>query len=566
MAEVLLLGNNDRSTLTACRSLGRQGIAVDILGMGERSAAGYSRYARKLYELGDPTDDVQSLIDKLETFLSEKDYSLIIPLSDPSCQICLVARTMIESYSPIALPSDEAFAYAFDKGLLVEKCQELGIPTPDSTVVTSENNLPKDFPCYLKPVHSAVIQHNQIRTFGVKKVRSKSEFQNFIRECGDGVRILSQQECVGKGVGVYLIANHGKILSASQQNRLHEPRDGGGSSYRMTVPLDPALHEYTERLIEAIRWTGVAMLEFKEDSEKGCWSVMELNGRFWGSLALTVESGLDYPYWLYQLWINKDQTIGRYVTPSLGKRQRHLGKDLKWLAKGIQGKKGGEVKKWISDLRHIWTGKEKMDIESLLDPGPGLAYWVGAGGAVTERIVNRVRRPFFMMQYIKKERELTRQFTTLCRLGQPKLLFVCRGNICRSPFAEQYCRQRLGYDQVKSAGTFPKRHRRVTTDAEFVAQQGFGVDLTKHRSQLFDNELVEWADVILVMDFKNYAEIKKQTEKKRQFVILLGSVGNIGEISDPYGKNQQVYQETYEMISKNIDRVLKYGKISIQTR
>jgi predicted ATP-grasp superfamily ATP-dependent carboligase len=69
----------------------------------------------------------------------------------------------------------------------------------------------------------------------------------------------------------------------------------------MSVRCDPRLREWSEQLLGALRWHGVAMVEFKWDEVRGTASLMEINGRFWGSLALALSAGMDFPYWLYRL-------------------------------------------------------------------------------------------------------------------------------------------------------------------------------------------------------------------------------------------------------------------------
>ena len=63
----------------------------------------------------------------------------------------------------------------------------------------------------------------------------------------------------------------------------------------------PALEAHADRLLEGVRFHGVAMVEFRYDERTGqCW-LLEVNPRFWGSLALAIQSGVDFPYLLYRM-------------------------------------------------------------------------------------------------------------------------------------------------------------------------------------------------------------------------------------------------------------------------
>ena len=67
------------------------------------------------------------------------------------------------------------------------------------------------------------------------------------------------------------------------------------SVYRESIAADPALVERSRRLLEHFGWQGVAMVEYKVDERTGTPMLMEINGRFWGSLQLAVDAGVDFP-------------------------------------------------------------------------------------------------------------------------------------------------------------------------------------------------------------------------------------------------------------------------------
>jgi predicted ATP-grasp superfamily ATP-dependent carboligase len=84
--------------------------------------------------------------------------------------------------------------------------------------------------------------------------------------------------------------------------------------------------EYSTRLLGAKRWSGVAMVEYKLDSRDHSPKLMEVNGRFWGSLQLAVDSGVDFPFLLYQLATGAELRLpGPY---QLGVRTRWLSGDV----------------------------------------------------------------------------------------------------------------------------------------------------------------------------------------------------------------------------------------------
>ncbi len=130
------------------------------------------------------------------------------------------------------------------------------------------------------------------------ELRKYSEALNtnleILLEQGD---VSVQENFIGMGVGVELLAARGELLFAFQHVRVHEPIMG--SSYRKSVPLDPKLLEASTKLLKALNYTGVAMVEFKVNFKTGAWVFIEINARFWGSLPLAVAAEADFPYYLY---------------------------------------------------------------------------------------------------------------------------------------------------------------------------------------------------------------------------------------------------------------------------
>ncbi len=73
--------------------------------------------------------------------------------------------------------------------------------------------------------------------------------------------------------------------------------------------MDEALLERSIALLERLGWSGVAMVEYKKDLRQGDYVLMEINGRFWGSLQLAIDAGVDFPRML------ADASFGRPVSP-----------------------------------------------------------------------------------------------------------------------------------------------------------------------------------------------------------------------------------------------------------
>jgi len=143
---------------------------------------------------------------------------------------------------------------------------------------------------------------------------------------------------VGPGTGVFLLCDRGRLLTAFAHRRLREkPPSGGVSVLSESVPLDRYLRDEAMSLLGPLGWHGVAMVEYKQDSRTGRHMLMEVNGRFWGSLQLAVDAGIDFPYLCYQLAIG--QPVALPSAYRVGVKSRWLLGDLDHLLIRLRGRR-----------------------------------------------------------------------------------------------------------------------------------------------------------------------------------------------------------------------------------
>ncbi len=134
------------------------------------------------------------------------------------------------------------------------------------------------------------------------------------------------------------------------------------------------------------------------------------------------------------------------------------------------------------------------------------------------------------------------------------LLFVCLGNVCRSPFAERLARRRMqGRLSATSAGHYPVSGRRPP-ELALAAAQGFGVDLNSHRSRVLSSGMLEEAGAVFVFDDENYEAVISQQPGNISRVHLLGALCDDGplHIADPFGGPASLYESVYRRIAEAI--------------
>jgi len=202
--------------------------------------------------------------------------------------------------------------------------------------------------------------------------------------------VLAQQQVRGPGLGVFLLRWDGRTVAAFAHRRIREkPPQGGVSVYRESVALPGPLLRHAERLLDAYDFRGVAMVEFKEDAATGTPYLMEVNARFWGSLQLAIDAGVDFPALLL------DVASGRRVEPVLswreGVRCRWLWGDVDHLLAVVRAgpatrRRHLDYPGRLSTLARFlvpWRPGDRYEVLRPADPRPFLresALWFGSLG------------------------------------------------------------------------------------------------------------------------------------------------------------------------------------------
>jgi protein-tyrosine-phosphatase/predicted ATP-grasp superfamily ATP-dependent carboligase len=550
---VLILGDDTRAFLTVARSLGRRGLETHAAWCPLDSPALRSRHIHRTHRLPEYSPANRRWLDALIGLLRETAFDLVIPCHDSGLLPLQRHRAELEPLARIALIGDEAFEVFFSKRKTYELGRELAIPLPRQTVARSLAELEAaaeefGYPLVLKPQASAAIDNPWSR-LSVKKARDRAALRRMAESMRVEEGVLAQENFRGRGTGVEVLCRHGEVLTAFQHLRVHEPLDGGGSSYRKSVPLDPGMLEATRKLMRATRYTGVAMAEYKVDPQSGKWILIEVNPRFWGSLPLTVAAGLDFPSYLYDLLAGRDGPFPQEYRAGL--YARNWLNDLYWMRANLEADRRDPdlmtlpMGKVAAEIVNVVTLRERSDTITLDDPMPGLAELAEFGA---ERWRGWLERTAW------HRRRLERRAVEALQRSR-RVLFLCYGNICRSPFAEHALRALGTGRESASTGYHPADGRRSPA-AAIEAASTLGIDMSGHRSRIWTPEAIAAADIILIFDRKHRARLAAVYPEALAKTHYLGALdaGGALEIEDPWGENVERFQATYSRILELLKR------------
>lgn len=299
MARVLVTDGTARSALAVVRSLGRRGHHVFVVAERLPALAAASRFAAGSAAIPDVRVASLEAIEAIESRSRSWSIDFLIPMTDATLTGLYLSGAGSRLGPAIVLaPEREAFDAIADKGALLKRAEALTIGVPRSRVVESPDDLSAaasdiGFPCVLKPARSVISLNGRLSSFPVRYADAPASVPAYPVAA---FPLLVQERVVGSGEGVFMLTQHGHVVATFAHRRLREkPPSGGVSTYRESIEPPKDLVGWSKALVADLRWNGVAMIEFKRRAETGVAALMEVNGRFWGSLQLAIDAGVDFP-------------------------------------------------------------------------------------------------------------------------------------------------------------------------------------------------------------------------------------------------------------------------------
>jgi predicted ATP-grasp superfamily ATP-dependent carboligase len=368
--------------LTIAQSLGSRGVEVigcDDVGL---TALSFSRYAKKHFVHASATTDPERFIDDLEAAIirhkppDERPYVLMPCFQETR----LIARhaERLSRHIKVAAPAIEAIRAVDPKDSLMRTARRLNLRIPSTW--TSEElasgalPTPSGFPLIAKPPHG-------VGGRGVRRINDSDELATALAGWSrDGQSMLVQDFAPGEDYCLTALFDRGALkASAAYHNLSQFPRGAGAGVLRETVE-DAPFQETTQTLFGALGWTGVVEIDFRWNGSSAPY-LIEVNPRFWAGLFHSVESGVDFPWMLYELAVRGE--VATPAIPKLGQRTKvgglYLLAAIQEVADSDEGFAAAKTA-WAAAAQKFQSGRllaATRELGRLVTEGPDMARAAG---------------------------------------------------------------------------------------------------------------------------------------------------------------------------------------------
>jgi predicted ATP-grasp superfamily ATP-dependent carboligase len=291
--------------------------------------------------------------------IRENQYECLYPMEEETLLLLAQHQSEISKYTYLLIPDAQKIEFVRDKGNLLRFAEAHGIPipktlydppTPEPCKVQGSGPVPdvvqgsgpkpnevRDSPASdvvqglaspfdSIPIPAVIKPRISSGSFGIAYVKKREDLIPLYQKIHVQYPFPLIQEWIPDGGGTFGFsalldhASHVKAAFIHKKLRMY-PVQGGPSTLREGVE-HPQIMELGLSLLRALKWVGVAMVEFKVDPRDGIPKLMEINPRFWGSLHLAIISGVDFPYLILKM--ARSEPFDPVLNYTLGRRCRWL--------------------------------------------------------------------------------------------------------------------------------------------------------------------------------------------------------------------------------------------------
>ena len=372
---VFVANARSATSLSVIRSLGRKKNEIFAATESREDCAIYSRYCTKKIFLKSDGNDADARVNELLKIIIENKIDVFLPvLSERILRKLSERKSEFEKYTRLPVPELEQFDTFDDKSKTALLLKSLNIPSPETYLVNDEQNVQElketlQYPVLIKP-------HRGEGSAGIKIIQKADQLLGSFQAIKEEFGPCFIQEFVPgtKYAAVFLANKNSEPVRFFVHKAIREyPITGGPTCFLESVENN-AMLEYGSRILKEINYVGLVNMEFILDEKEGIPRIIDINPRFYGPLQGAVNAGVDFPYELFQLSLNRK--IEPDLNYPLGKKCRALlFEDTKHLISVLRGVKSPKynIGKFRTLINYLNFFKDNgYFILSFKDPLPGI--------------------------------------------------------------------------------------------------------------------------------------------------------------------------------------------------
>ena len=295
MKKIIVTDIKYRMAISPIRELAKKGyeiIAAEFDSVGENERLGFfSKYVsqKELIREDNFCVDIEDIC--------TASRPVLIPTNRKSLINVIANSERLSKCCDFLVPSSESINLADDKNTISQIAKKVGVPIPKTTSLAEHESIEKmadeiDFPCIIKYRNGEAMGKKPAERYTI--VNNRQEFVTaYAKMHSIDENPIASDYIAGHDIGVAVVMdkNHEPISFLCYESLREYPIKGGPTCYAKTV-YSKKLLEYSVNLLKEIKFTGIAMLDFKGTLENPYF--LEINPRIWGSAAITQLSGAPF--------------------------------------------------------------------------------------------------------------------------------------------------------------------------------------------------------------------------------------------------------------------------------
>lgn len=325
---VIVTSAKSRIAYNIVRSLGEKGIDVCTADFAPLSMSFASRYSKAHFLYPSPFREERAFINSIIEHIDRLKARVVMPVYEETFLMAKFKGELLR-HASLVIPDYGQILTAHNKNIWAGIASGLGIPVPDtcdaSALIKDASLIEKlRYPALIKPKQGgggwAITQADSADA--LKRVLGQETYLGLAWD-----RFFIQEKIEGENHCVAMLFREGGYRAKVTYKQLRDyPVKGGQATLRISLS-NPKAEGFLLRLLEHLKWHGVCQADFVVDRATGTPYLIDLNPRFWGSLAHAIASGVDFPYLVYKIAVEGDvEPVKGFKT---GVVSRWLGGDIR---------------------------------------------------------------------------------------------------------------------------------------------------------------------------------------------------------------------------------------------